>query len=240
MQPKFRLFAGPNGSGKSSLFKYLKDKDIIHTEIYVSADRIEADLRKRKKFNFNAYRVRVSEAEFKEHIQSSDLFARIKSQKQFLKSIQLKGGVLRGDKLKTDSYTASFIATYLVEKLFETSQSFCFETVMSHISKVEILEMANKAGYKTYLYFVFTENPALNELRINLRVKLGGHAVISKKIYERYYRSFGLLKKALAKAQIAFLINNSLEFNIVAKKQGKSMKWICKVRPEVLKKYAKL
>jgi len=44
--PRFRLFAGPNGSGKSSLFQHLRNKGIIHTELYVSADRIEAALKK--------------------------------------------------------------------------------------------------------------------------------------------------------------------------------------------------
>lgn len=43
--PRFRLFAGPNGSGKSTLYEYLRRKREIHTEIYGSADRIEADLR---------------------------------------------------------------------------------------------------------------------------------------------------------------------------------------------------
>lgn len=34
---RFRLLAGPNGSGKSELFKYLREKKYIHTELYVSA-----------------------------------------------------------------------------------------------------------------------------------------------------------------------------------------------------------
>ncbi len=67
-QPRFRLFAGPNGSGKTFFFKHLKSRGLITTEIYVSADKIEADIKKRSVFNFNAYRVKVTEAEFKQHI----------------------------------------------------------------------------------------------------------------------------------------------------------------------------
>jgi predicted ABC-type ATPase len=45
-QPRFRLFAGPNGSGKTFFFNHLRSNGVIHTEIYVSADRIEADKKK--------------------------------------------------------------------------------------------------------------------------------------------------------------------------------------------------
>jgi len=64
VKPRFRIFAGPNGSGKSTLFEYLRSKKNIHTEIYVSADRIEAELRKKNAFVFNAYRVSTSEDDF--------------------------------------------------------------------------------------------------------------------------------------------------------------------------------
>lgn len=73
-KPRFRLFAGPNGSGKTFFFNHLKRSGYIRTEIYVSADKIEADLRKKPVFNFNAYRVKVSETEFKEHVLSDGLF----------------------------------------------------------------------------------------------------------------------------------------------------------------------
>ncbi|HKO81524.1 MAG TPA: hypothetical protein VJU78_14065, partial [Chitinophagaceae bacterium] len=71
-------------------------------------------------------------------------------------------------KKQINSYHASFIATYLVNKLLLTGQSFCFETVMSHISKVQLLAEAKQAGYKTYLYFVFTDNVELNIARVKL------------------------------------------------------------------------
>lgn len=55
-KPRFRLFGGPNGSGKTHLFRDFKRKGYIHTEIYVNADKIEAELKQRRRFNFNAYR----------------------------------------------------------------------------------------------------------------------------------------------------------------------------------------
>jgi hypothetical protein len=45
-------FRGPQWFGESSLFEYLRNTRYIHTEIYVSADRIEAELLKKEKFVF--------------------------------------------------------------------------------------------------------------------------------------------------------------------------------------------
>jgi hypothetical protein len=38
LKPKFRLFGAPNGSGKKACILELKEKGIIHTEVYVNAD----------------------------------------------------------------------------------------------------------------------------------------------------------------------------------------------------------
>lgn len=225
-QPRFRLFAGPNGSGKTFLFNLLRSNGIIHTEIYVSADKIEADLRKKTTFNFNAYRVKVSDSEFKQHILTDGLFASKIKDDSFIDAIHIEGGLLtvKLPKKKINSYHASFIATYLVYKLLSTGQSFCFETVMSHISKVNILSMAKKAGYKTYLYFVFTDNVELNIARVKLRVRQGQHNVDSSLIRNRYSRAFKLLAKALALAEEAFLIDNSNVPEIVAEKHRAKLK----------------
>lgn len=239
MKPRFRLFAGPNGSGKSSLFQHLRKNGEIHTEIYVSADRIEADILKDGKFNFNAYRVQVNESEFKTHIQQSGLLSKM-TDNHFLEVLKLEKGVLYINPKDRHSYTASFIATYLAEKLLHTKQSFCFETVMSHASKIELLRRANDNGFKTYLYFVFTDNPLLNQLRVKLRVKEGGHDVDSEKVNDRFYRSFKNLPDALALADAAFLINNSLNFEIVAQKKKDIFSWLTKTPPKPLKTYSNL
>jgi predicted ABC-type ATPase len=159
LQPRFRLFAGPNGSGKTFFFKHLKSRGLIATEIYVSADKIEADLKKNPAFNFNAYRVKVSDSEFKQYILSDGLFASKINDISFIKAIQIDGGILniKLTKSKINSYHASFIATYLVNKLLLTGQSFCFETVMSHISKVDLLLYAKKQGIKhTFILYLLT------------------------------------------------------------------------------------
>jgi predicted ABC-type ATPase len=43
LTPKFRLFAGPNASGKTYVFKKIRKGNLIPKEIYVNADKIEAE-----------------------------------------------------------------------------------------------------------------------------------------------------------------------------------------------------
>jgi predicted ABC-type ATPase len=65
LKPKFRLFGSLNGSGKTHLFTNFKEKGIIHTEVFVNADKIEAELKEKRTFHFTAYRVKVEQDGFK-------------------------------------------------------------------------------------------------------------------------------------------------------------------------------
>ena len=238
MQPRFRVFAGPNGSGKTHLFNYLHEQGFIHTEFYVNADAIEKKLSTSLSFHFNAYHVKVSETEFKSHILKSGILKKIKD-KTFVDKIKIEKGILKINiqKKELNSYIASFIASYLAEKLIESGQSFCFETVFSHASKIKLLDLANKNGYKTYLYFVFTDNWKLNIERVKLRVRQGGHYVDEKKIEERYFKSLQLFSSAARSANSSFLIDNSISFDLMAEMKNGKTNFTSKKYPTWLKKY---
>ncbi len=217
MQPRLRMFAGPNGSGKTHLFNFLRSQSYIHTEIYVNADDIEQKLRRTFKFHFNAYRVKVSDGDFKNHIRQSGMLKKI-ADASFLEKIKIENGILTFSikKSQLNSYFASFIATYLAERLIDSSQSFCFETVLSHSSKIKLLEQAKEKGYKTYLYFVCTDDWRLNVERVKLRVRQGGHNVDEKKIEQRYFRSLRLFSQASKLAHTSYLIDNSRNFELMS------------------------
>src|ERR1700682_5714984 len=118
---RFRMFAGPNGSVKSTLYQRLRKDSIIRTDIYLSADRIEAELRKTRRFVFNAYRIKVTEAEFKSDATLSGVLRKHPNIHKLLGAVQVKSGILTvSDKAFIDSYLASFIAAYLAKKLFES------------------------------------------------------------------------------------------------------------------------
>lgn len=194
-KPRFRLFGGPNGSGKTHVFREFREKGIIHTEVYVNADKIESELKKKRIFYFNAYRVRVDNDSFKRHILESGLFQSKIKDKTFIDHFSVQSGILHvGSNVKINSYHASFVASYLSEKLFQTKQSFAFETVMSHESKVDLLNLARRNGYKTYPYFVFVDNITTNIARVKLRVLRGGHDVEESIIKTRAPRTIKTTK----------------------------------------------
>ncbi|MGJ4789960.1 zeta toxin family protein [Leptospira koniambonensis] len=230
---------GPNGSGKSTLYQNLRSDGTIHTEIYVSADRIEAELKENKRFVFNAYRISVSEEEFFQALAKSGLFTKrnIRNPSDWF---SLSGGILYVKPAGINSYSAAFIASYLAEKLISRRESFCFETVMSHPSKIDMLHSARTAGYKIYLYFVYIRYPELNVYRVRQRAKQGGHNVDADKIRERYKRSFKLLPTALKISDRAYLLDNTEEFETIAEKEEENFFWYTLSIPNSLKPVQKL
>lgn len=91
----------------------------------------------------------------------------------------------------------------------EQKASFTFETVMSHPGKVMLLKRAQTAGYRTYLYYVATDDPQINISRVQNRVTLGGHPVPEDKITSRYYKSLELLIEAVRHTNRAYIFDNS-------------------------------
>ena len=112
-------------------------------------------------------------------------------------------------KADVDSYLAARIIDFIRLEFLKLKISFTFETVMSHISKVEFLKAAQEQGFKTYLYYVSTVDPEINIARVQYRVTTGGHPVPEQKIRDRYYRSMGLLMQAVEMTDRTFIFDNS-------------------------------
>ena len=110
-----------------------------------------------------------------------------------------------------DSYLSAFIADFIREKMIQKKNSFTFETVMSHISKVNFLKKAKDKNYRCYLYYICTDDYSINLDRINNRVEKGGHNVDENKTRERYFRSLEYLHNAIQKSDRAFIFDNSKE-----------------------------
>jgi predicted ABC-type ATPase len=99
--------------------------------------------------------------------------------------------------------------------------SFSFETVMSHHSKVDFITKAQKSGFKTYLYFICTDDPIINIQRVKNRKAMGGHDVDPKLIESRYFRSLENLQDAFLKVDRAFVIDSSnRNRNLILEKNG--------------------
>lgn len=199
------MFAGPNGSGKSTL-KHLIKPELLG--VYINADDIELQLKTTGKLSLSQYRVVASSEEWHSFLQHSMLNMR---DLEAMRQLVFDAGWIQIQTSTTFTYQATMIAEFIRTKLLDTFDSFSFETVMSHVSKVELLKQAQQRGYRTYLYYVATDDPEINIRRVQVRVSQGGHAVPETKIRSRYSRSLGLLMDAIKVTNRAYLFDNSVD-----------------------------
>lgn len=199
------MFAGPNGSGKSTLKSYLPTELL---GVYLNPDEIEQEIRERGYLDLSSYRVTAPPDEVLSFFTES-AFLESAGLGEACRELTIAGDRLDFSRTPVNSYLASVAADFLRSSLLEARVSFTFETVMSHPDKVEILARAQRAGFRTYLYYVATDDPAINISRVRNRVRLGGHPVPEDRIESRYYRSLGLLFDAIRHTNRAYIFDNS-------------------------------
>lgn len=207
--PRIRMFAGPNGSGKSTIKSIVENK--IGPEllgIYINADDIEREIVRYGHLDVSDYGVETIAEEVLDFFRSSAFLAE-KGLSDATARLEFADGKLFFEAVEVNSYFASVAVDFLRQKLLEAGVSFTFETVMSHRSKVDFLKLAQEKGFRTYLYYVATEDPEINVSRVETRVSEGGHNVSREKIIERYRRSLDLLADAVQYANRAYIFDNS-------------------------------
>ena len=202
---RLRMFAGPNGSGKSTLKSHLPNELL---GVYLNADEIEQTIRTHGLIDFAAFGVAATADETRSFFQGSSFLAAA-GMSEAAKQLRFTEGRLDFASVAVNSYFASVAVDFLRRKLLERKISFTFETVMSHPSKVALLTEAQQLGYRTYLYFVATDDPAINISRVRNRVRLGGHDVPEDRIVTRYHRSLELLLEAIRHTNRAYVFDNS-------------------------------
>ena len=106
------------------------------------------------------------------------------------------------------AYEAAKLAAARRDELIAARGSFATETVFSHPSKLEMLERARTAGYRTYLQVVLVPK-ALAVARVRNRVETGGHYVPADKVEERFDRLWPLVAGAVRIADEATVYDNS-------------------------------
>lgn len=203
--PRLRMFAGPNGSGKSTI------KDMLPAQwlgVYINADDIEKSIRNLVCLNLSDFQVAANALDLQQFLAASTLLAKAGLLAQAQQLTLVDNQVQFGD-VEVNSYFASVLADFIRHKLLADKVSFTFETVMSSPDKIDFLHKTQEAGYRTYLYFVATEDPDINVARVQARVEMGGHPVAEDKIRERYGRSLRLLPEALMYADRAYIFDNS-------------------------------
>jgi predicted ABC-type ATPase len=204
------MFAGPNGSGKSTI------KAVIRPEllgVYINPDEIEKEIQQFDFLDLTHFQVETTAAEILEFFNQSVLLAQADLLDEAA-CLRFNDDRLSFFEVSVNSYFASVAADFIRHKLLERGTSFTFETVMSSADKVLFLKKAQQRGFRTYLYFVATDDPSINISRVRNRVRLGGHPVPDDKIVTRYARSLGLLIEAIHYTDRAYIFDNSGSSNI--------------------------
>ncbi|WP_425919112.1 zeta toxin [Acinetobacter sp. TSRC1-2] len=202
------MFAGPNGSGKSTVKEYLLPH---HIGAYLNADELEQNLHTSYQLDLMTYHPALKAQDLidflkqKKRPNAGQLVSLLKMEPVILDDCN----IIQFDPSEIDSYLCARIIDYIRLEFLRLKISFTFETVMSHISKVEFLQEAKRQGFRTYLYYVSTVDPIINIARVKYRVSVGGHPVPEKKIVERYYRSMDLLMQAVDASDRTYLFDNS-------------------------------
>lgn len=124
---------------------------------------------------------------------------------------------LVGDFATQDEHDrAAFHAAFAMRlAAIKNRQTFAFETVMSHSSRINELVKLKEQGYHVLLVFITTDDPEKNISRVTLRYQTKtttGHFVAPEKVRERYHRTLALLPKAVEIADAAFVYDNSIDF----------------------------
>jgi predicted ABC-type ATPase len=106
------------------------------------------------------------------------------------------------------AYEAAQVAADTRARLISLGRSFIAETVFSHPSKLELIDMAHDAGY-TVITHVLLIPEELAVQRVRHRVNAGGHNVPEHKIRERYQRLWDLVAAAITRSDTATVYDNS-------------------------------
>lgn len=200
-----RMFAGPNGSGKTTV------KNGLPAGLFgidINPDDLEKAVRENGILPLDPFGVTFTTPELRAVFTSSKWLI-ANGLAEAASVVECRQGVIDFGGLAMNSYYASVLADTLRRKLLAGRTSFSTETVMSAPDKVELLRAAQSCGFRTYLYFVATENPAINVARVKNRVADGGHDVPEVKIVERYARSLAHVREAVRHTNRAYFFDTS-------------------------------
>lgn len=206
MTRRFRMVAGPNGSGKSTLVAWLARDYAVNFYTMLNADDVFAQVGRSHAF-FAPFPISgddlVAYAERTEYAEAEKTRFRTGE-------ISVDADCVRFRSAESvNSYTVALLVNFLQDECIKRGMSFSQETVFSHPSKVAALAKAHDAGFRTYLYYVATDDPGINANRVAERYEQGGHNVPPDKIVARYARSLANLPNAIPHLSRVFFFDNS-------------------------------
>ena len=206
MTKRFRMIAGPNGSGKSTLVAWLEKDYAVNFYTMLNADDMFALARRTHALfapfpiDGGALAAYAEQTEYAEAEKSRFRTGEIAVDEDCVRFFSDDS---------VNSYTVALLVSFLQDECINRGVSFSQETVFSHPAKVTALAKARKSGFRTYLYYVATDDAGINAGRVAERYAQGGHDVPLEKIEARYARSLANLPGAMPHLSRAFFFDNS-------------------------------
>jgi predicted ABC-type ATPase len=93
------------------------------------------------------------------------------------------------DAPEANSYAAAQLAEQQRDNLLLQGLSFCYETVYSHPSKIDVVARAKGLGYRVIMVLIHLQHNQLNLARVQQRVRERGHTVPEEKVISRIPRT---------------------------------------------------
>jgi len=102
-------------------------------------------------------------------------------------------------------------ASNVREECISNGRSLIFETVLSAQDKILFIQRAKQLGYFIRLFFIATDTPQINAMRIAFRVMSGGHDVPIQKTINRFYKSISNCALLVPDVDRLYVYDNSID-----------------------------
>ena len=213
------MVGGPNGSGKSTLLEHISQLAALehfNLGFVQNPDAIQREIVEAKRLYLGTWGIRTSEPEFTAFVRRHTLFSRIGADIP-----RISGEAMVFTNVERIGYLIPIVCDFFRSRWIASGESFTFETVMSGADKLDVLKLAKRHHYRTYLYYICTDDVSINEARIANRVVQGGHSVPAEKVPSRYKRSLGQLADAIGTVDRGYIFDNSgKEHRLIAEFQN--------------------
>ena len=113
----------------------------------------------------------------------------------------------------------------LRNKLVEKKADFTFETVLSTMRNMRLLQKAKESGYDVQCIYVLTCKADINVARVRGRVLEGGHDVPEDKIRSRYSKALELLPQIIDVCDKILIYDNSVMPSLIFTKDEDTIQY---------------
>ena len=127
---------------------------------------------------------------------------------EFINADEIARGINKND-VESAAIAAARIMLHKIDSLIENKQSFAFETTLSGLTYLKIIEKAKLNDFTVTLFFVNLESAEMAIERVAIRVKKGGHNIPQTVIERRYKKGLINFPKYLSVVQNWYILDNS-------------------------------